>query len=249
MPFVNENTGAGLSQKDKFQVGRSDVDAQPAPERGVVLPFPSDPATSWLYYDCCVGAMLDSGIVVHNRLPQVDRAADTLASCFLDDPSMEKVVGGVNLRCRDQYADIVQRMGHARYWFRLWGRALRVGLQVPIPALRTIGGVPAIPYDRNPQWAVCTLLPGGNYGGVILWYAQWSLWYTTAVPPTSNAVPVSDPTARVLGTLPKLPKGVQAPFSQPDDNAAQRDLSRATAVGQGGGTGGAAGSITGRATF
>lgn len=188
-------------------------------ELSQLLPWSSDKSASYVYYDCTVGVMLDSGIVVHNRLPQVDNKYDTLASVQLDDPNLDKLSGfGVNLNCLDQYTDIVQRMGHARYWFRLWGQAMRVGYQIPIPGIKTIGGVPAIPYDRNPQWAYNSIVPGGNYGGVILWIARWSLWYTTAVPTTNNTIPVADPTAHINAAT-KPPDNIQVPFSQPDDNA------------------------------
>ncbi len=223
MAFLNENVAVNLPVNAKFQVGRSNSDNLGPLERGVALPWMGDPKASWVYFDCTIGCMLDSGIVVHNRLPQVDNPPDTLAvSAFgLDDPNFDKITptaGGVNLRCQDQYTDIVQRMGHARYWFRIWGQALRFGYQVPIPGIKYIGGVPAIPYDRNPQWAYNRIAPGGNYGGIILWHAAWSLWYTTAVPPKSSQVPAADPSAHIRGDA-KQPNFVQVPFSQPDDSA------------------------------
>lgn len=218
MPFVNENIASKLSKNDRFQVGRANIDNPSINERGLFLPWASDKEASWVYYECAVGAMLDSGLAVHNRLPQVDHAADTLASCFLEDPNLDRLLGGVNLRCNDQYQDIIQRMGHARYWFRLWGQAMRIGYQIPIPGLKTIGGVAAVPYDKNPQWAYNTIAPGGNYGDVILWVARWSLWYTTLVPPTSNRIPSGNTTAHANQDS-KTPKNVQVPFSLPDDNA------------------------------
>lgn len=221
MPFKDTNAALGIgSSNQQFQVGRSNVDsASPAVEKGAIVPWATDPTASWIYFECTIGTMLDSGIVVHNRLPQIDRIVDSLSSGFLDDTNMNAIrAGGVNLKCNDQYTDIVQRMGHTRYWFRLWGRALRVGYQVPIPGIKTIGGVPAIPYDKNPQWAYNRIFPGGNYGGVILWQAEWSLWYTTAVPTTSQDVPANDPTARTSGTI-TLPTAIQPPYSAPDDNA------------------------------
>lgn len=221
MPFLNSNTARGLPANGKVQVGRTDVDSS-APgtiERGLLLPWPSDPDAGWVYYECTVGVMLDSGMVIHNRLPQVDNAPDTLASCDFDDSNLAGLGDiGVNLRSRDQYTDIMQRMGHSRYWFRLWGQALRVGKKVPIPSLKTIGGVPAVPYDRNPQWAFNRIAPGGNYGGIVLWHAVWSLWYTTLIPPRSDTIPASDPSAHIRGDV-RQPAGLQAPFSQPDDNA------------------------------
>ncbi len=221
MSFIDNNVASGLPATADFQVGRSDPDSNSLIiEQGVSIPWASDPAGSYVYYDCTVGVMLDSGIVVHNRLPQVNKNADTLASVNLDDANMDIITNyGVNLKCNDQYQDIVQRMGHARYWFRIWGQALRIGYQVPIPGIKVIGGVPAIPYDKNPQWAFNRIAPGANYGGLILWHAAWSLWYTTAVPPTSNQIPAADPSAHISGLVAPPQGGIQAPFSQADDDA------------------------------
>jgi hypothetical protein len=230
LPFQNENILDGLPKLGPFQAGRSDVDPGNTAEigkGGQVLGAP-DPADSWLYFDCTVECVLDSGIVVHRRLPQVNNAADSLGASPLDagnyntlTPDGSPTNAGVNLRSLDQYADIVQRMGHARYWFRLVGQALRVGYQVPIPKLVKIGGVAAIPDDgRAPQYAYNRIAPGGSYGGLILWHAAWSLWYTTAAPPTSGYVPAVDPTAGQVGTAPPtLPAFVQAPYSPADDSA------------------------------
>lgn len=220
MPFIDANTAAGLPKSAPFQIGRSDVDPNtPIIEQDVSIPWNSDPAGSYVYYDCTVGMMLDSGMVIHNRLPQVNNTPDTLSSIALDDPNLETITAqGVNLKCQDQYKDIIQRMGHSRYWFRLWGQALRVGYQVPIPSIKMIGGVPAVPYDQNPQWAFNRIAPGGNYSGIILWHAMWSLWYTTLVPPVNNTFPAADPSAHITGTT-TIPDGIQSPYSAPDDNA------------------------------
>lgn len=220
MPFLNESAARSASASN-LKAGRANVDSGELAEDGLTIPVPSGPSASWAYFDCAVGCMLDSGIVIHNRLPQVDNTPDTLASSLvgLDDPVFDKITGkGVNLRCQDQYTDIVQRMGHARYWFRIWGQALRFYHRIPIPGIKTIGGVPAIPYDRNPQWAFCRIAPGGNFAGVILWHAAWSLWYTTAVPPRSNAIPEADPAARISGDT-RQPKAIQVPFTIPDQDS------------------------------
>lgn len=196
-------------------------------EGGISLPWADNTVGSYLYYDCTVGVMLDSGIAVHNRLPQVNKIPDSLGSILYDDPNMDKETEkGVNLRSLDQYQDIVQRMGHSRYWFRLWGEAIRIGYKVPIPSLKSVGGVDVVPYDKNPQWGYNKLAPNSNFGGVFLWVATWSLWYTTVVPPTSNNIPVANPSALVTSKdfpngNPVLPQGIQIPFSQPDDNARQ----------------------------
>jgi hypothetical protein len=163
--------------------------------------------------------MLDSGIVIHNRLPQVNHAPDTIGAVDIDDPNIAAITGiGVNLRCNDQYRDIVQRMGHSRYWFRIWGEALRAGYQVPIPVIKEIGGVKAIPYDRNPQWAFNRIFPGANFGGIPLWHAQWSLWFTTIDPPNNNDIPATDLTSGTWGTN-QVPDSVQLPYSTSDSSS------------------------------
>lgn len=234
MPFKDPNVAAGLSKKSAFQVGVSDKDPYQTIEKGLLLPWVSDPESSWVYYECTVGAMLDSGIVVHRQLPQVNKLPDTLASCDFADTNMDQIGDvGVTLKCNDQYQDIVQRMGHARYWFRLWGQALRLGKKVPIPSIKSIGGVAAVPYDRNPQWAYNRIAPYGNFGGAVLWHAQWSLWYTTAVPPTSDAVPAVDPAAHISsGATPPSSSGMQAPYSLPDDNAVASAPTKPQSLGE-----------------
>lgn len=205
----------------------NDQDTNRPLESGIVLPFANDPIGSYLYYDCIIGVALDSGIVVHNRLPQVDRTPDTLGAISYDDPNLnQEISNGVSLKCLDQYTDIMQRMGHSRYWFRMWGQAIRVGYKVPIPRLITIAGVTAIPYDKNPQWAYNRIIPGSNFGGVFLWHGVWSQWYTTSTPPINNTIPVADPSALVTATNfplgnPELPNGIQVPLSTSDDNATQ----------------------------
>lgn len=221
MPFIDANILSGLSSIADFQVGKSNVDSNKVIEEGIELPFTTNPTGSYLYYDCTVAASLDSGIVVHNRLPQVDNEADTLASVFLDNENLATITDkGVNLTCKDQYTDIMQRMGHSRYWFRIWGRAMRIGYKIPIPAIKTIGGVVAIPYDRNPQWAYNGIVPGSSFGGVVLWRAYWSLWYTTLVPPKNQTIPAADPSTLITGTpVPPKSGGIQVPYSQADDEA------------------------------
>lgn len=229
MPFLNENRARGLPANGSPQVGRTNQDDDATIEAGALIPWSSDPAGSYLYYDCVVTVVLDSGIVVHNTLPQVNNLPDTLASAFLDDPAIDQITDrGINLKSRDQFQDLVQRMGHSRYWFNLSGRAMRVGYPIPIPGIKKIGGVDAYPHDDNPQMAINAICPGGNYGGVPLWRAEWSLWYTTIVPPTTDAVPAVDLAGHVTGASPLPRGGIQAPFSQADDNA------QAAQVGVGG---------------
>lgn len=219
MAFFNENTLIGLPPQADYQQGKSDFDDDREVERNVSIPWGNNPAGSYMYYDCTVGAVLDSGIVTHQRLPQINPTPDTLASADFNDPRLDQYVDrGVNLRSNDQYRDIVQRMGHSRYWFRIWGRAIRIAYKVPIPSIKEIGGVAAIPYDKNPQWAYNRIAPGANYSGVVVWYAQWSLWYTVDRPPTNNNIPAVDLTAHISGDAP-IPDSWQAPWSEADDSA------------------------------
>lgn len=221
MPFQDNNIASGIAKKSQFQVGESDIDNNLVAERNITIPTVNSVEATWVYFDCNISVMLDSGIVVHNRLPQVDREADALSiNSLYGSAAYEKTLDatGVNLKCKDQYTDIVQRMGHARYWFRLYGKALRIRYQIPIPGIKFIGGVPAIPYDKNPQWAYNSIVPGGNFGGVIMWRAEWSLWYTTATPPILQTIPASDPSGHITGTS-QQPRETQAPFSEADDNA------------------------------
>lgn len=217
MPFRNENEIVGLLPNARYQQGKTNIDNEGVVEDGVTLPWNDDYEASYLYYDCTVIAVLDSGIAVHNRLPQINRTTDVLSSVFLDDVNLSIVADrGVNLKSNDQYEDIVQRMSHSRYWFNIRGRAIRAGYQVPIPAIKYIGGAPAIPHDDNPQWAYNKMAPSANFGGVIVWYAQWSLWYTTAVPPTTNYIPAANPSSHVNNTIP--PKDIQVPYGPLDNN-------------------------------
>jgi hypothetical protein len=223
MPFAlfqNENVAAGLPINGSFQAGVSDTDrAGLTLERNILIPWCSDPRSTWIYYDVTLANYLDSGIVTHRRLPQIDNLADTLASCAITDANIDTLTGrGVNLQSRDQFADIVQRMGHSRYWFHLFGQAMRAGFQVPIPAAKLVGTVPLIPDDRQPQVAYNKIV--GNYSGVPVWHAVWSLWYTLAAPPRVQLAPTAPNLAAHISAGAALPAvGIQSPFTQPDDEA------------------------------
>lgn len=192
-------------------------------EAGALLPTPNERA-NWVYYDVTLGYALDPGIVVHRNLPQVDNEPDTLASCDAYQDDMDMLTGlGVNLKSNDQFTDTVQRKAHSQYWFKLWGQAMRVGEQIPIPGLKTVGGVKVIPckvpkeFGRQfPQWAYNKIV--GNYSGLILWYARWNLWYTIASAPKKQQDPPQNVGQHVSADTPTI-AGMQAPLSEPDDNA------------------------------
>lgn len=214
----DENQTQGLPTNSKFKAGISNFDPPGTPiEQGAFLLGSQEASASWVYYDIALVNVLDSGIVVHRHLPQKDTKKDTLASCFIEDPSIDKISGrGVNIISNDKFNDTVQRMAHGVYWFRLYGQAMRIGLQVPIPGIKTVGGVTAVPHDANPQNAWNKII--GNYSGLPLWHAYWSLWYTVSEPPTEQQVPPSNLAQHIAGDV-VLPDGMQAPFSVPDDLA------------------------------
>ena len=222
MPFQDANETFSLGKDNRFQVGISNVDPRGAPlvEAGSKLFFEK---ANWLYYDVTLDCHLDSGMVIHQHLPQVNFAADTLANCTITDPDVSSRIGGVNLLSNDKYADVSQRMAHSRYWFRLRGQAMRAGEQIPIPGLKKIAGRTAIPHDENPQWAYNKII--GNYSGVALWYAQWSLWYMLAEQPIAQQTPPPNLGQYITGDTP-LPDGMQAPWSQPDELAQDNDPRR-----------------------
>ena len=228
MPFnliKNENSAQGVSRGANFSAGVSNVDGLGiAPEMGFLIPFATDPQATWVYYECVLSVHLDSGIVVHNVLPQVDNEPDTLASCNMDVPTIDSLKDlGVNLASLDQYTDVSQRMAHSRYWFNLRGQSIRIGLQTPIPAaVKLSDGTKLIPHDENPQNGWNRI--AGNWSGFPIYHAYWSLWYTTTKQPKVKIAPVAPNLAAHIGDVKTLPDGMQSPLSQPDDEAVQQAL-------------------------
>lgn len=217
--FQDENIAVGLAADAQFQQGVSDFDAEGTTvEQKVLIPaWPRDPRATWIYYDVNLACYLDSGIVVHAALPQTDPLPDALWSMDIDDLTGAKITNrGANLKSNARYQDTVQRMAHSRYWFRLYGEALRVAYEVPIPGIVKIAGVDAVPHDNNPQLAESRII--GNYSGVPYYYARWSLWYTTYEAPKKNQDPPQNLAVHIAASV-QLPDGYQAPFSAPDDEA------------------------------
>lgn len=219
------NIRAGVSNTDTLGTGL---------EKGMMIPFATDPQATWVYYDCTLSNYLDSGIVVHNRLPRVNNAADTLSSCDMSAPTIDKLKGlGVNLFSNDSFEDIVQRMAHARYYFHLYGQAVRIGLQVPIPgAVKLADGTKLIPHDENMQNAWNRI--AGNWSGFPIYHAYWSLWYTTASAPKVKIAPVAPNLAAHIGDVgDDLPDGMQSPLSAPDNEAVQQTINIRGAISGG----------------
>ncbi len=220
--FKNENVAVGLPPGSGFQSGISDSDkSSPQPEDNALVSVPSLPEATWDYYNCVLAFHLDSGIVVHRHLPQVDNDWDTLSSCDIYGKDIDKLVGlGVNLKSDDDFDDVVQRMAHSQYFLHLFGQATRVGQQIPIPGIVALSdGTPVIPHDDTRQFAYNRI--AGNFSGQVLYHAAWSLWYTLAKPPKKKSTLLPPDLAdHVDGTI-TLPQGVQPPFSIPDDEAVQ----------------------------
>ena len=186
-----------------------------------------DPEISWLDYQCWVECELDSGIVVHRPLPQRPLRqrsgnppvpdADSLGGVDVDNNGLH--IGStrsVNLKSKDDFQDVPQRMATSRYRFCLKGFAWRVGHLIPIPKLESVAGVMAVPDDEKPQKAVCRLV-GGN-SGVPLYFAMWELWYTVVRPPKKPQTPPANLAQHIRADAP-LPNGIQVPIAGPDDNA------------------------------
>ena len=220
----DENVVRGVTTPGVL-AGRSNYDTTQIPESNLTLPWFFDPKVSWVDFRCWIETYLDSGIVVHHILPQgPQQTPDTLASVFIDDNSWESNQRGVNTTSNaPSYLDFKQQMATPKYRFRLKGWAQRFGYQVPIPGLKTVCGITAIPDDNPPQMGYNVIM--GNYNGIPLWFAEWESWYTILQPPHGAQLPPPNLAAhiradQVLPTTGDLP----VPFSQPDSNAIQQTL-------------------------
>ena len=208
-----ENQAQGVTGST-FQAGVNDLDNNQLIETGITLPWNTDPKTSWVYYELGLGCQLDSGIVLHKALPQSAQPIDTLASGNVMDPAFAAIVNGPNQVSGGSYTDVVQRMATSDYRFFLKGKALRVGYQIPCPGLKTICGITAYPDQKQYYYPYLV----GNYGGVPLWYAEWELWYFLAGPPKTQQVPPPNIAQQITGSQ-VVPKAIQVPWSQSDQNA------------------------------
>lgn len=217
----DENLAQGIPANSKFQAGVSDVDSGLEFERQANIPWCINPAISWLDYQCNLECMLDAGVALHKPLPQGPASpgtaghVDTLASEDLYDyAGIEKSKNGINLTSVGGFEDVVQQMATSTYRFRLRGYGLRAGYKVPIPTLKKVAGVPAIPAER--QWAVNKIVSSAS--GIPIWLGQWDLWYYVTLPPKEDQVPPPNLALHVRGDA-ELPQSIPAPLSQPDTNA------------------------------
>ena len=217
MAYLNENVARKLpTGNGTFQAGVSDVDTGKNYEKGFPLPCIIDPQLTWIDYVCSLNCYLDSGIIVHKPLPQSVQSADMLGVGVLNSPSFAAISGGVNLASAAKFTDVVQRMATSKYRFCLTGWARRIRFQIPIPAMKSVGGVPAIPDDEEPQEAGNVII--GNLSGVPVWFARWKLWYTVAQPPTTAQDPPQN-LADHIGAQTTPSPAIPLPTSYPDPDA------------------------------
>ncbi len=192
-------------------------------EQNISLPWTVDPISSWVDYRCWLECHLDAGLALHKPLPSSSSPYDTLASCGLQDANLDALkpaTGGVNLNPGVRTRDVIQRMATPTYTFVLRGYALRVGYQVPIPGLKTVGGVPAVPaaIQRGYNVIVANLA-----GGIPLWYAPWELhYYVTGLPTKPTTAPVPYNPALHIRPDAELPNAVHLPATWSDQRHAVR---------------------------
>lgn len=213
--FLDENQG---TYNQSGEVANQDDSTNV--EQGVLVPWLIDPASSWLDYRCDLEVRLDPGMVCHYPLPQQPTSRiDTLATADVADVRHETYKTGVNTIAQAAVQNLPQRMATSRYFFVLSGRAMRCGYQVPIPGLKTVAGVPAVP--MAPQRAMNTLV--GNIGGIPVWLAVWELWYFVYLPPKSQQLPPANLADHIRADV-QLPTGLQVPYSQPDQSSVTQPI-------------------------
>jgi hypothetical protein len=227
--FQDENVTDGVTASN-FLSGVNNVDNGALIEKNFLLPYMLNPAVTWLDYRCALSIELDPGIVLHEILPQAPQPIDTLASGTFDPQEQvliegqlaqvnfnrsqpfEKNVNQANTVGAGKYTDGVQRMATSEYRFRLRGWAVRAGYKIPIPGLKLVCGVPAIP-DKQVVLSDSEVI--ANYSGVPIFFSQWDLWYFIAVPPKTAQLPPPNLAEHIRADA-KLPPGMQVPISAPD---------------------------------
>lgn len=227
--FLDENRANGLPEGTggAVQAGVTDSDDGRFVEKDFTLPYATDPAVTYLLWECWPVTELDPGTALHKPLPQSARAADTLASGFVDDPAgLSNSTQGTNLDSQGNYTDVVQNMATSEYRFGIVGRAMRLGLPPTIPGVRFVRGknqtrIPATPTWPQRVWGPRVVM---NTGGVPVFYSTWELWYIVALPPAGQVTAPPDLAAHIRGDQ-QLPKDVLPPAGTPDQNSRKQKLS------------------------
>ena len=194
-----------------------------APEDNVSLPWIFDPENTWLDYRCALEVRLDAGLALHKPLPQQNPAFDTLASVELGTPD-QATNGklGVNLLSTSKAVDVIQRMASSTYTFVLRGFGLRVGYQVPVPGLVSVGDQTAYPVGE--QYTSGNVLVGNMIGGIPVFYCEWELPYAVTQAPNLVNAPVPPNPALHINADVQLPIVVLLPSTPIDQNATQVTL-------------------------
>lgn len=206
----------GRLVNNQFQIGVNNVDTGAVIEKVLTLPWAVDPLTSWHSYQNWIEVFLDPGVVVHKTLPQSSSDIDTLASVYVDDVAVTTSKARENLVSNGTWTDFIQQMATSEYTFVLKGFGMRFGYTIPVPGLRTVAGVPAIP---GKQWSLGNPIVG-NFSGVPLYYNKWRLEYTVSIPPTAQQ-PSPPNVAMHIGGQAPLPSADGAIYSQADSKARQ----------------------------
>lgn len=212
----NKALGAAAGTNNNQQIGVNNIDGNAHPEDALKFPVLVDPISSWIAYRCWIECHLDAGIALHKPLPQSAQPIDTLASAFIDDADLDKNIKDVNYISKGSYTDIEQRMATSTYTFKLRGCALRVGNRIPVPALKSIAGVPAIPAEVQKIKGPLVL---SNFSGIPVYYTEWELWYYVTVPPQKAQTPPPNLAEHIRGDAKSPVGGIAVPQSPPDWNA------------------------------
>lgn len=217
--LVDENVAQSVPPGSTFQAGITDVDPGTVSEQGIYEPWMSNPEYSWDWFDCSINAFLDSGMVLHMPLPQSNPAPDDLGVTAMDTSQTwqawaNNTQRGVGTISTGTWAAVAQRMSNSIYTFCLRGYATRWGYQIPLPSLKTVCGVPAIP-DRR-QFGYNKII--ANYGGVPYWLAEWDKWYFVAAPPKADQLAPPNLAQHIRPDV-VLPTGIQVPYSPVDDSS------------------------------
>jgi hypothetical protein len=195
------------------------------PEDQLNIPWGVQPTVSWLDYQCWVEIDLDAGMALHKPLPQASTTVDTLASITIDDGRGDTVTTGVNLKSSKTNADVIQRMATSTYRFLLRGYGARVGYQVPVPGLKSVGGSPAIPDAR--QWTSGQIIMA-NFMGIPTFFCAWDLHYIVTGPFQSNVqAPIPPNPAWHIRPDAQLPLSIPLPRALLDPDATQQAVLKA----------------------
>jgi hypothetical protein len=187
------------------------------PEKALPLPYLADPAASYLDYRCWVECVLDAGMVLHKSLPQKQASVDTLASDFIDNKLLDQnKKSGVNIKPAAQTVDTIQRMATSTYRFVLKGYGIRIGYQIPIPGLKSVGGMTAVPQGEQRAY---NALAGYALGGIPIWFARWEISYVLVGTPTGTTAPIPPNLGAHIYPNTPLPQTVALPQTPIDMSA------------------------------